>query len=146
MTIQVHIVGTSVPCCGSSFGSASAYPNAVMLPLSAQTDNFHSKVNLCARPIQSLGYTVRQAEAQKQPGSHNCLAAQAPVAPRYCHKYQPFGQCIFTAWSMHLHCQMPQGRQEQSQGRTVHHAPLLYLLPSRKAEKLERKGNRSDLT
>lgn len=49
MTIQVCIAGTSVPCCESSFGSASARPNAMMLSPPAQIDNFHSKLNLCAR-------------------------------------------------------------------------------------------------
>lgn len=47
---------------------------------------------------------------------------------------------------MHLCCQMSQGRWQQSQERAVHHSPWLCLLPSRKEEKLELKGNRTDLT
>lgn len=132
MTIQVHIVGTSVPCCAPSLGSASAHPNAAMLPPSAHS---HSKVNLSAgaRAHSEVG---RSTEAAR--------ISQLPSFPG------PGGSEVFpqisTIWSMDLCYQMTQGRQEQAQGRTVHHSPLLCLLPSRKESKLELKVNRTAST
>lgn len=139
MTIQVCIVGMSVPCCGSSFGSASAYPNATTLPPSAQIDNSHSKINLCARANMEpevhgqVGRSTEEAGISRLPSFPSSGGSKA--LPQ-----------ISTIWSMHLRCQVTQGKGQQSQGRTVHYSPLLSLLSSGKEEKLELKGNRTDLT